>query len=155
MNNDPNKSELSQNVSSSNSNPNSNTNPHLSITEKINELTFLNNELEYWQKKVINKNLELLNNTLEYSKKKDELRQRLERATSENSEFKVKIKELEGSILSDNQAIQENKVYLDEIKYQNPEFEKENVEIFNEVRISRKISTVISLSLSIPSTHLR
>ena len=107
---------------------------HSMTSKRINELTHLHAEHDYWQSKVLEKNLFLLNDTLVFSKKKEEIRSRLDRAAAENIELINKIKELETSVVNDKKTILDNNKNLSEINNNVPLIEKNNIEIYNDVK---------------------
>ncbi len=104
------------------------------INRRINELTDNQTEYNYWQNKVLDKNVQILKDTLEFSKKKGEMRSRVDRLTRESAELKNKINELENSIVNDKEDIESSKRNLSEINQQIPQMEKDNIDTFNEVR---------------------
>lgn len=111
-------------------------------TRKIDELSTLKQELEYFQNKNIEKNTQILKETLEHSKKKDEIRKRFEAYTMENSNLKNRIKELQNSIITNNAIIEDTAIKMNELNQKVPLIEKQNLEIFEEVNkylISNKI----------------
>jgi len=103
------------------------------ISKRINDLSELQSEYEYWQNKVMEKNLQLLNDTIAFSKKKDEVRSRLDRSATENSDLINKIKNLEISVSNNKRMIEENSSNLSEISNKVPIIEAENIEIYNDV----------------------
>lgn len=110
-----------------------NTTSSPTMSDRIDELTQLQSEHQYWQNKVLEKNLQLLNDTMAFSQKKEEIRQRLDRASNENSDLVNKINELESSIKINQNAKVENDLKFKELKNLVPEIEQENIEIYNEV----------------------
>jgi hypothetical protein len=111
-------------------------NTECSITNKrINELNQLQSEYEYWQNKELEKNLQLMNDTISFSKKKDELKNTLDNNINENTEIKLRIKELDNSALNNKKSILEINMNLNELNTNIPLIENDNIQTYNDVKI--------------------
>jgi len=129
-------------------NPCPNENNEVTITNKrVNELSQLQAEHEYWQNKVLEKNQQLLNETLKYSKNKDEVRNKLDHSIQENSKLINKINQLEASVINDKKIIEKKQTTLSEINSNIPLLEKHNIDIYNEVKSAYNCSILINQSI--------
>ena len=103
------------------------------VNEKINQLTNINKDLEYWQNKVLESEIKNARESLEYSKKLEENKLKLERMLTANANLKNKIKDAEESIINTQKYIVQNKENNSEICKHIPILEENNIKAYTEV----------------------